>query len=109
METTTTGAAEGFKDRRTGLIIFGILQLLIGGSCALFIPLMFVGQMMSAKTTGTETSLRMILPSVVTYLILAVTFISIGVGSMKARRWARALSLIMGWSWLVVGVFTVAI
>src|SRR5438034_406184 len=32
-----------FKDRKTGLVIFGILTALIGLLCALFVPLMFFG------------------------------------------------------------------
>ena len=31
-----------FKDRKTGLIIFGIIHLIFGGICLLFIPLMMV-------------------------------------------------------------------
>jgi hypothetical protein len=39
------------------------------------------------------------------YGALAVTLIWLGIGSIKARRWARALLLIFSWSWLVMGVF----
>jgi len=38
-----------YKDRRTGLIVFGIFAIVIGAICALFVPLMIVGQVMTAR------------------------------------------------------------
>ena len=96
-----------FKDRHGGLIGFGILVILIGFVCALFVPLMFFGQAMSAKTTGGAPNFRMIIPGAVTYVVLAVSFIWLGIGSIMARRWARALLLILAWGWLLMGVFMV--
>ncbi len=96
-----------FKDRRTGLIVFGILAIFIGCICALFVPLMFVGLALSARTTGQPSDARMILPSVMVYVVLAIGFVWLGVGSIMARRWARALLLVLAWLWLLLGVFTV--
>jgi hypothetical protein len=109
MENNIVSPPEGFKDRSTGLIIFGVLQIVIGAICVLFIPTMVAGQVMAAKATGNPPNFRMIVPGVVTYLMLAATFISIGIGSIKARRWSRALSLILGWAWLIVGIFAIAV
>src|SRR5690348_5365557 len=36
---------------------------------------------------------------------LAVALVWLGIGSMMARRWARALLLIFSWSWLIGGLF----
>lgn len=96
-----------FKDRHTGLIGFGILVILIGCLCALFVPLMLFGQMMSARTTGTASNLRIMLPAIMTYAVMSVVFIWLGIGSAMARRWARALLLILSWAWLVMGIFMV--
>src|SRR5208283_2529435 len=93
-----------YKDRSTGLIIFGILTILLGGVCALFLPLMLFGQTMSAKATGTPPNFAAILPAASIYGVLAVALVWLGIGSIKARRWARALLLIFSWSWLVMGV-----
>jgi hypothetical protein len=41
------------------------------------------------------------------YLGLAVVFVWLGIGSMQCRRWARALMLILAWSWLAMGIITV--
>ncbi|HEU6449387.1 MAG TPA: hypothetical protein VFV23_13225 [Verrucomicrobiae bacterium] len=50
----------------------------------------------------------MLLPSMAAYLALMVAMIWLGVGSIMARRWARALLLIFAWVWLVIGIVTMA-
>ena len=50
-----------------------------------------------------------LLPALAFYGMLAVTLIWLGIGSIKARRWARALLLIFSWSWLIMGVCITAI
>src|SRR5258705_9327778 len=92
-----------YRDRRTGLIIFGIVEIIIGCLCLLFAPLALLGQVMAAKVTGNPPEFKMILPSLIMYPLLAVAFIWLGVGSIKRQRWARALSLILSWSWLLIG------
>ncbi len=96
-----------FKDRHGGLIGFGILVILIGCVCALFVPLMFWGQAMAAGRTGGAPNYRMMIPGAITYGVLAVSFIWLGIGSIMARRWARALLLILSWAWLVIGVIMI--
>ena len=44
-----TAPLPAYKDRSTGLVIFGILTLLLGCLAGLFVPLMLFGQMMAAK------------------------------------------------------------
>lgn len=90
------------KDRSAGLMVFGILTILLGGLCGLFVPLMLLGQLASANATQTPVSA--ILPAVLMYGGMAVALIWLGIGSIKARRWARALLLIFSWSWLVMGL-----
>jgi hypothetical protein len=90
-----------YKDRSTGLIVFGILTLLVGCLVGLFVPLMLFGQMMAPKTSNAQPSALL---AVAIYGGLAVALIWLGIGSIKARRWARALLLIYSWSWLVMGI-----
>jgi hypothetical protein len=92
-----------YRDRRTGLILFGIVEIIIGLFCLLLAFFMVVGVMMG-RAAGTGTEIRMIVPSLLMYPVLAAAFISLGIGSMMRRRWARALSLIAAWSWLLVGI-----
>ena len=103
----TTPAPPRFKDRSTGLVVFGALTLLMGSVAALCIPLFSIG----------KTSLRPIAfarhdpswtPAMVIIGIVAAALIWLGIGSIKARRWACALMLIFSWSWLGVGGYVVA-
>ncbi len=93
-----------YKDRSTGLIVFGILTLLLGCLAGLFVPLMLFGQVAAARTTHSPTNLAMMLPGMAVYGLLAVALIWLGIGSIQARRWARALLLIFSWSWLLMGI-----
>ena len=99
-----TPPSAGYKNRSTGLIVFGILTILLGCVCALFVPLMIFCQVMAAKVTGAPPNFSTILPGVFLYGILAVVLVWLGIGSIKARRWARALMLIFSWSWLITGI-----
>jgi hypothetical protein len=96
-----------YRDRSTGLTIFGILTIMMGCLAALLIPLMLFSQLMAAKTTGAPASFSILLPGLSIYGILAVALVWLGIGSIQARRWARALLLIFSWSWLVTGLIAV--
>ena len=102
----------GFKDRRTGLMVFGILVIIMGCMLALMVPLMLFGQLMAGRVPGVEPMpMRLLLPGIFMYLGMAVTFIWLGIGSVMCRRWARALLLIIAWLWLIggsVGIATMA-
>ena len=92
-----------YRDRSTGLTIFGIFTLLLGGLCALFVPLMLAGQMAAARANPPQAALATILPAIILYGGLAAALVWLGIGSIQARRWARALLLIFSWSWLITG------
>jgi hypothetical protein len=98
-------AAPTYKDRSTGLVVFGILTILLGGLCALLLPLMLFGQVMAARTNPGSANLAAMVPGMAVYGFLAVALVWLGIGSIRARRWARALLLIFSWSWLVMGIF----
>ena len=51
-----------FKDRKAGLVIFGILTVMMGVVCALFVPLAIFAQTVSAKPTGAPPNYRVIVP-----------------------------------------------
>ena len=98
-------ASPGYKDRATGLMVFGILTILLGCLAGLLVLLMLAGQAAVRNTNAAPTPLLAILPAVFIYGALAVGLVWLGIGSIKARRWARALLLIFSWSWLVMGLF----
>jgi len=99
--------SEEFKDRKTGLNIFGILTLLAGLLCALLVPLMVVAQSLP-KQPDMPQNPQALLPGLIIYGVMAIVLIWLGVGSVMARRWARALILIFSWGWLIMGLFVIA-
>jgi hypothetical protein len=98
-----------YKDRSAGLIVFGVLTILLGCLAGLLVPLMLIGQAASAKATGSPAAFSAILPGMLIYGILSVALVWLGIGSIMARRWARALLLIFSWSWLILGLFLVVL
>lgn len=102
------GGAGDFKSRKTGLMIFGVMPILLGGMCALFVPLMLRGQTL-AEQAGSSQNTQTILPSILVYAILAIALVGRGVGSIMVRRWARTLLLIFSCLWLITGAITVIV
>jgi len=92
-----------FKDRRVGLILVGILQILLGAFCAMLIPLMALSVALG-QAGGVAMDARTMIPAILQYALMAVVGIWLGIGSILARRWARALTLVLAWIWLVCGV-----
>lgn len=98
------------RDRRTGLIVFGVLLIVVGCLNALLAVLLLAGPLvMPGAGAGAATSAdRMLVPAVLTYAALAAMFVWLGVGSILTRRWAPPLILTVAWLWLVSGVFGTA-
>ncbi len=97
----------GFKDMKAGLMVFGILQIILGGFCALMVPFMILGVIASAfldNSSATAMSPTMMIPAVLLYTLLATWYICMGIGSIKTLRWARALLLVTSWIWLISGI-----
>lgn len=97
-----------FKDRSGGLTAFGILTIVLGCLAGLMALLMVAATALSAAVPNAPPqSLSTVLMVMCIYGGLAVALIWLGIGSIKARRWARALILIFSWTWLVMGIFMV--
>jgi hypothetical protein len=97
-----------YQDRRTGLLVFGILSILLGAFFALSVPMSVFGMIVGSRQLAQPVSWAQGLPSMVQMMVLATALISLGIGSIKARRWARALMLCGGWIGLVAGVISCA-
>ena len=91
-------------DRHTGLIIFGVFQIILGLLAALMVPFMALGAVMSHLAPGGAMRPGQIVSGVATYAFLAAALLALGIGSIQYRRWARALTLVTSWYWLVLGV-----
>jgi len=101
-----TPEAVPYKDQYPGLVIFGILTILLGCLCGLFMLFLAYGMVVgaaAAKAPGAPANTTAILPIVGIYGLLAVVLIWLGIGSIMARRWARAILLIWSWVWLIFG------
>jgi hypothetical protein len=83
---------------------FGIVQIIVGGLVSLGIPLMLLGALMSRKMGAGSAPIRGYVVPIVSYGLIAVLMITLGIGSIGAKRWAHALSLILSWAWLFVGI-----
>ncbi|MCL4194122.1 MAG: hypothetical protein KJZ87_20460 [Thermoguttaceae bacterium] len=108
--TAPLGNAEGlppdFQDRSTGLMVFGVIEILVGLFAALLIPLMIAGLLMAPNRAMVQPAAM--IPMVLMYGLAAIGGVWLGVGSIQARRWARSLSQVTGWIWLVLGVMGTA-
>ena len=98
-----------YKDRSTGLTVFGILTLLLGCLTGLFTLLMLVSLLKVRPAGSPPVNPAGILMALGIYGGLTVALIWLGIGSIQARRWARALLLIYSWSCLVMGVVMTAV
>jgi hypothetical protein len=96
-----------YRDRRTALLIAGVLEILLGVGAWLMVGLMvFAASMVTAQGAGSKGS---IIPGIAVYGIAGLVFVILGVGSIRARRWARAIWLVVSSFWLIGGVFAVAV
>lgn len=107
---TAAPEAPAYRDRTPGLVIFGIVQILFGIGCAGFVLLMAVLTETASRRAAPETPpTAMFATNVVLYSLLAVYFFAVGIGSIRRRRWARALALIVSWMWLLTGIISLIV
>ena len=95
------------EHKRTGLTLFGILWILVGllaGSVSFFVV---VAAVVGSGVPGAPP-MKMMVPAALMYVGIGACFITLGVGSIMAKRWARSLILVVAWMWLIVGVLTAA-
>ncbi len=107
--TDSDQQTSGFKDRTLGLIIFGVVSILIGVFCALLIPLMFLSVALSESVAGGGVDVRSAWSASALYGFMALAFVWLGVGSIRARRWACELLLSLSWIWLLTGICSMVI
>ena len=96
-----------YRDRRTALLIAGVLEILLGVGAWLIVGLMiFAASMVTAQGAGSKGSM---IPGIAVYGIAGLVFVMLGVGSIRASRWARALWLVVSSFWLIGGVLAAAV
>jgi len=106
-DLTETGPIPEANYKKTGLVIFGILQIILGAISVLVVPLMILGAIVGKSHGGSgmeQISIGQMIPGAAMYLIMGVWLVWMGIGSIMARRWARALILVSSWVWLIGGL-----
>ena len=101
---TAPASASAPGDRSAGLILFGVLQLGVGAICALIALAVAAAMSTNPQAVSGAPSTAALAPTLVVYGVAAGYFVSVGVGSIRRRRWARALSAAVGALWLLFGV-----
>jgi len=92
-----------YKDRGTGLVIFGVFQIILGLLAALMVPFVALGAFMSRLAPGGAMRPGQFISGVATYAFAAAALLGLGIGSVQMKRWARALTLVTSWYWLIMG------
>jgi hypothetical protein len=92
-----------YRDRGTALVIFGVAQIILGLLAALMVPLVALGAFMSRLSPGGTMRPGQFLSGVATYGFMATALLGLGIGSVQMKRWARALTLVTSWYWLIMG------
>jgi hypothetical protein len=108
MSTPAAPAPPQFKNRRWLLITAGVVELLMALGALGMIALFTVATAMSDKQ-GPPPPPGMNMAFVqafiaVFYGAIAAFLITVGIGSILAKNWARIAGLIAAWFWLAMGV-----
>lgn len=78
--------APSYQDRSTGLLVFGIIEIAGGALAALCIPLVFLSAVLMRRSGDTAMPLRSLAVTLLTYALLAVVLVTLGIGATQARR-----------------------
>ncbi len=97
-------AIPSYRDCGTGLVIFGVFQIILGLLAALMVPLVALGAFVSRLAPGGSMRPAQVISGIATYGFIAAALLALGIGSVQMKRWARALTLVTSWYWLVMGV-----
>jgi hypothetical protein len=93
-----------YRDRGSLLVFFGVIQIILGLLAALMVPLAALGAFMSHFAPGGGMRPGQFISGVAVYALIAIALLCLGIGSIQAKRWAWALTLVTSWYWLVSGV-----
>lgn len=92
-----------YRDRGTGLVVFGVFQIILGLLAALMVPVVALGAFMSRLAPGGSMRPGQFISGVASYTCIAAGLITLGIGSVQMKRWGRALTLVISWYWLITG------
>jgi len=99
---------EPHKDRRAGLIAFGVLHILLGIVSVLLLLATAASAEIIARRGAPNAAQASVAQGLFFYGAAAFYFIAVGIGSIRGRRWARALAAAVSAIWTVAGIFSLA-
>lgn len=94
------------RDRTVGLIVFGTLDILFGIFCFAMAMVLLIS--VSAMGLGGMKPVHFHLALLFLFFMTG-WFVVVGLGSIKARRWARALLLVGAWVAVFFGTLVLAV
>jgi len=106
-EETATPTPVSLPDRSAWLSVVGVLEIILGVLASGMVLLMLLGLVMGAALGSRQApglDARSILAGGGIYVLAAVFFIWMGIGTLKGRRWARGIMLAVSWMWLIGGI-----
>jgi len=98
--TSTIGPAH---DRRTRLLVLGILLLTLGGFC-LLITLATTSILLLRPGGMPAVPWQRVIMQLLIYCGAATVFATLGFGSIYRKRWVRPVVLGIAWPWLIAGI-----
>jgi len=101
---TQMDGSTGFRDRKGWLVFFGVVEILMGLVCLLMLGVMLLVVVFASNSAAAAAiPLKSLIGALFMYGLAAAFFITMGVGSILARRWARAIMLMLSALWLSSG------
>jgi hypothetical protein len=91
------------RDRGTALALFGCLQIVLALGALFLLAAVIYSRRFLPPEAAKASPLAI---QVVVWGGVAAVFLALGVGSIRARRWARILTLVVSGCWAVFGVLS---
>lgn len=101
MSETQPSVVGEYQDRRTWLLVVGILQIVMGAGAWL---LALLSAVMAGSMARQGINTGSMISGVVFYGLGGAVFVALGVGTLRGRRWARAIWYVFSIGWLISGV-----
>jgi hypothetical protein len=100
------------QDRSGRLVFFGLLAVALGG-CVLLVGVANLALPILARALPQGAALasdwRSTLIGFLTYAMIGGILVWAGAGSARRRRWTPPVMLTLAWTWLILGLFLIAI
>lgn len=105
---STPTASPPSRDRRAVLAVLGVVLILLGLGAWAMMGLTFLASR-AAQREGGELPVSAMVSGLAAYGVVGALMIGLGMGSLRARRWARALIVAFTYHWSMTGLLGMAL